>query len=267
VTSMVSMSQFPTPTLDSLRGLWTRSLIEWPDGRRDTDTQVRWLQGPSLYIDLRQPAHRPDFSGARGFEDLNDAHLKWLARQEGFAGRLGFDGTFFEWSRTIDLQPIALYSDAGRLWLEPGRMVEQGRDITYIEHWHCEADASAARCFAARLCRREDGCEAFLVRAEGHFMFAKARPSPLPQAESLLECLSLATSPEQRYAWLDCEISYGRAARREFEIRHSSLPWRERLCGEMRTANGSLRLVEAGSPSSSEWQIIEAEGDITLLAA
>lgn len=261
------MPPFPTPTLDSLRGLWTRSLIEWPDGRRDTDTQVHWLQGPGLYIDLRQPAHRPDFSGARGFEDLDETHLTWLARQEGFAGRLGFDGVFFEWGRAIDLQPMALYSDAGRLWLESGRMVEQGRDIAYIEHWHREADGPAVQCFAAHLRRPEDGCEAFLVRADRHFMFARARVAPLPQAESLVDCLSLAASPEQCFAWLDCEISFGHTAQRDFEILHSSLPWRERLQGEMRITHDSLALAEAGSPSAGEWQIIEAEGDVSLFAA
>ena len=53
------------PTIAALAGLWRRSLIMWPDGRRDTTTWVNWLQGGKSYIDLRQPRGRPDFSGVR----------------------------------------------------------------------------------------------------------------------------------------------------------------------------------------------------------
>jgi hypothetical protein len=265
------MPAFPVPTLDSLRGLWTRSLITWPDGRRDTDTEVRWLQGPSLYIDLRQPARRPDFSGVRGFEDLEQSQLEWLVHQEGFAGRLRFDGDFFEWGREIDLQPMAVYSDAGRLWLEPERMVEEGRDVAYIEHWHCQDGASGARpdgpCFAARLRRHTDGRTGFLVRVDGYFMFARERPQRLPSAISLAECLNLAITREQRDAWLDCEISFGLAAGSDFEIQHSSLPWREHTHGELIFCNDSLTVGESGGAGRSEWRVIEAEGDAALLRA
>ena len=53
----------PEPSLETMPGLWRRSLIAWPDGRRDTTSFVNWLQGPGLYLDLRQPEGRPDFSG------------------------------------------------------------------------------------------------------------------------------------------------------------------------------------------------------------
>ncbi|MBM4228880.1 MAG: hypothetical protein FJ164_14245 [Gammaproteobacteria bacterium] len=265
------MPEHPIPSLKSLRGLWTRSLITWPDGRCDTDTEVRWLQGPSLYIDLRQPARRPDFSGVRGFRDLDATHLEWLVRQEGFAGRLSFDGAFFEWGRDIDLQPIGVYSDAGRLWLEPGRMVEEGRDVAYLEHWHCQDAALMARandrCYAARLRRLADERDGFLVCVDGLFMFAKARPLPLPRANSLAECLQLAVTREQRDAWLDCEISFGTLVGSAFEIQHSSLPWREGTHGEMVLSDDALLVGEAGQAGRSEWRIIEAEGESTVLAA
>ena len=44
--------------VEKLRGLWTRSLIAWPDGKRDVTTQVAWLQGTGLFADLRQPPAR-----------------------------------------------------------------------------------------------------------------------------------------------------------------------------------------------------------------
>src|SRR5262245_65035312 len=90
-----------------LQGLWRRSLISWPGRNSDTTTTVRWLQGPRAYVDLRQPAPRPDFSHARALDDLTLEDCLWLAHQEGFAGHLGFDGTWFEWHREIDFQPRA----------------------------------------------------------------------------------------------------------------------------------------------------------------
>jgi hypothetical protein len=55
----------------TLTGLWRRSLIIWPDGRRDETTDVAWLQGERASIDLRQPAGLPgqvtgDLRGGRG---------------------------------------------------------------------------------------------------------------------------------------------------------------------------------------------------------
>ena len=44
-------------------GLWRRTLIAWPDGRTDAETEVFWLQGPRHYADLRVPAGRPPCAG------------------------------------------------------------------------------------------------------------------------------------------------------------------------------------------------------------
>ena len=85
-------------------GLWERSLIAWPDGRQDTTTFVAWLQGPSLFTDLRQPANPPSFDGVSCLDDLQPQHLDWLVRQEGFAGRFLRDGDAFEWRRIIDFE-------------------------------------------------------------------------------------------------------------------------------------------------------------------
>src|SRR5664279_1626421 len=102
------------PSIAELRGLWRRSMIAWPDGTRDT-TNVRWLQGLRSYIDLRQPMPVPDFPGVRSLADLSIDDCAWLAKQQGFAGHLGFDGGCFEWQRSIDFQPRKLHADAGSL--------------------------------------------------------------------------------------------------------------------------------------------------------
>jgi hypothetical protein len=115
-----SVIQTRVPQMADLRGLWRRSLISWPDSTLDTTTSVRWLQGTCAYVDLRQPAALGDFSGRRGLADLTMDDCSRLAEQQGFAGRLTFDGTHFEWSRSIDFQPKALHVDAGSLCWEDG---------------------------------------------------------------------------------------------------------------------------------------------------
>ncbi len=79
--------------------MWRRSLIIHADGTHDSTTQVRWLQAQTLFVDLRQGTTLPDFLQLRCVNDLTPADCTQLAAQEGFAGRFGFDGEYFEWQR------------------------------------------------------------------------------------------------------------------------------------------------------------------------
>jgi hypothetical protein len=90
-----------------LRGLWRRSLLESPDGRRDTTTQVRWLQGVRLFADLRQLPAAAGLSRARCWNDLSLRDCTLMAQREGFAGSLACEGRFFQWARHIDFQPTS----------------------------------------------------------------------------------------------------------------------------------------------------------------
>src|ERR1700678_2492369 len=101
--------------VSELKGVWRRSMIAWPNGTRDTTTRVCWMQGVRAFVDLRQPRLTADFSQTRGLDDLSMEHCGWLAGQRGFAGRLSFDGAYFEWVRSIDFQPTRLTADAGSL--------------------------------------------------------------------------------------------------------------------------------------------------------
>jgi hypothetical protein len=71
------------PSVADLRGLWQRSMIAWPDGRRDDTTEVRWLQGLCADADLRRPSPIADFSHVYGRADLSLDECAWLARQQG----------------------------------------------------------------------------------------------------------------------------------------------------------------------------------------
>lgn len=253
----------------TLRGLWQRSLIAWPDGRRDTTTAVKWLQGPSLYADLRQPADRPDFNGIGCLDEIDHARLSWLARQEGFAGELTFDGTCFEWSRAMDFQPKSPYSDCGFLAFEGDVLVETGRDLPYIEHWHRGPDATSPSS-AVRLAETGSGRIGFLVRSGEMFMFARNRAQPLPEADSLEALVEAAPTMTQARDYLDCELSFGIIGADGWIITASSLPYREGMGLAPVTGHCGALLLTAdvahdGKTITREWQIETLQGVLTDL--
>jgi hypothetical protein len=145
--------------LAELPGAWRRSLLAWPDGRRDTTTWVLWVQGPRLYVDLRQPA------GGAG-------------PQEGFAGELAVADGVFEWHRRLDLGPPGPYGDRGLLTV-PGdgsaeTLVEDGRDVSYVEHWQRVPGSTAGS--AALQLTGSSGREGVLVRAGSYLAYAHGVP-------------------------------------------------------------------------------------------
>lgn len=211
--------------LDQLGGLWRRSLIRLPDGTEDRTTEVHWLQGPSRYADLRQPADRPSFAGVTCLRDCGPDHFAWMATQEGFAGRLVQAGAFFEWEREIDFQPPSSTPDAGRLWLEDGMMKEEGRDSPYLEHWHsCPAGPPMS---ALKLVDEATGAAGALVVVGSTFMFARARATLLPRGARLSDLLAEAPDATAAQDLFDCEIALGAVENGRFLVRRSTLPFRE----------------------------------------
>jgi hypothetical protein len=241
-------------------------MIVLPDGRRDITTRVFWLQGISLFADLRQPADLPTFPLIRGLADLTHQDCAYLARQEGFAGHFGASGACFEWHRTIDFQPVSPHADAGSLSWEAGILVERGRDFDYVEHWHREATHPPA---AAALALRDadDGVDGLLLRAGDDFMFARGRTATLHGAVSLGAAVADADLDGAR-ALIDCEISRGLVEAGGFVIASSTLPHRvgDRLGQRLHT--GTLYTQDRrpdGSPYTRRWSIVESEGDIGAL--
>jgi len=215
-------------TVADLQGLWRRSLIAWPSrGASDTTTSVRWLQGPRAYVDLRQPAPIPDFSHARTLEDLTYDDCVWLARQEGFAGYLSFDGMHFEWLREIDFQPPSPSADAGSLRWEGDVLIETGRDADYIEHWHRDPSIPTSPADSVDLPGAAHKTRATLLRVGPHFMFARARATSLEKGYgSLAEYVAAAPDLAHARELIDCEISFGRVDESGLRITASTLPYR-----------------------------------------
>jgi len=209
-------------TVAALAGLWKRTLLCTP-GLEDTTTRVAWLQGPSLFVDLRQPFDRPDFTHARALDNLSHEDCLWLARQQGFAGVFAEQDGVFWWHREIDLQPQAAQPDAGTLFWEGKTLVETGHFANYLEHWQRPPNCPATPSCAMRLRRRADGRAAILARAGEVFMVARARAVPL-SGQCLADAVAAAPLALAREL-VDCEISLGEAA--TWRITRSSLPFRE----------------------------------------
>ena len=169
----------------------------------------------------------PDFSHARTLEDLTLDDCLWLARQEGFAGYLHFDGAHFEWIREIDFQPRSPGADAGTLRWEGDVLIETGRDADYIEHWH--RDTSIPTTPDATVVRQgtPDQTPATLLRVGPHFMFARARAARLHEGYgSLVEYVAAAPDLAHARALIDCEISFGEVQDSGLRITASTLPYR-----------------------------------------
>jgi hypothetical protein len=266
---MTGSDATPRPQPAALQGLWTRSLIRWPDGRRDTTSIVRWLQGGRAYMDLRQPSPPPALSPAAGLHQLTMEDCQALARQEGFAGDLTFDGAFFEWVRLIDYQPSQPHADAGALRWKDGVLVETGRDIDYLEHWHRDAAAPAAPAAALSLHCAQTGTNARFLRVGHVFMFARNRAvSPTPGVH-LTTCIAGAAGISAARALVDCEISLGVSAAHTSRITASTLPYRIGDPLDQRIAGDSFLLRDRrpdGGMIQRSWQIMHAEGDLDLCA-
>ena len=263
----LQMQKAEQPTVTNLAGLWRRSLLAWPDGRRDTATWVRWLQGPGLYIDLRQPVGRPDFSAAAGLDDLDLPQIAWLAGQEGFAGELLFEDGFFEWRREVDFQLTATYSDRGSLCFVDGVMVEEGKDNPYIEHWHRDVERTQPVC-AVRLEDPTNGCRGFIVRYGDIFMYARGRNTSAPAGMSLIDCVAAAPSAAAARSLIDCEISYGAITTKGWGIEHSSLPFKEgqslkpRLPSGRSTGISVSDVDRSGQEIERRWAIVDVQGNL-----
>jgi hypothetical protein len=250
--------------VSGLAGLWRRSLIVRADGTRDTETWVRWLQGPSLYADLRQPAGRPDFSGVRCLRDLTMPQLDWMAAQDGFAGQLLVDDAIFEWRRDIDFQPPGPTPDRGLLERDGDVMIEAGYHSPYIEHWRAESGPPPL--YALRLRDSAAGCAGQIVRAGDLFSYARGRAACLPELADLRACIAGAGSVALAQDMADCEISFGAVTAAGWTIERSTLPFREgrRLFADLSPDLDRFEALDrdvTGHDFTRRWAVTAVEGD------
>ena len=206
-------------------GAWQRDWIRRHGGASDSKVTVRYVQTPSAFGDVRIPKDRPDTTGAASFADLSDDQLAALARQNGFAGYTTVDGVNATCHHELDFQPSGGESDIGRI--EPdgeGKMLEHALDDSYVESWSA-IGRDGGKFFVVKVARG-DRVDQLLAVAGEHFVYARARATPLPAADSIADAIAKNhPTRDTIIAYLDCEISYGTVPGWHVEL--STLPWQE----------------------------------------
>lgn len=251
--------------IEEFRGLWTRSLIAWPDGRRDVTTQVAWLQGEGLFADLRQP---PDLaarlSAATCRDELTAMDCLALAAQHGFSGRFAAREDAYEWVRRVDYQPPQPARDIGRLFWRDQILIEEGVESAYTEHWHPDEAVSAQPVAGLWLREAEQGVSGCLLRVGDWFAYVRGRREPI-SGDALERLVEGADSLRQMQVLVDCEISLGRASAQGWQITRSSLPYKVgALLAARPHGDRGVRLSdldEAGRAVWRPWEVVEEEGD------
>jgi hypothetical protein len=219
-------------TLKDLVGVWRRRSIEIEDGKKDTTTQVFWLQTHSCFGDIRIPIDRNPCSGRSSLNELTEFEAIALSKQKGFAGITQVEGATCQWHRYIDYQPSNGSRDIGLLEWEKDILIELGVDATYREEWE-RIDDGETGCIALILKPDESlkvsmwqGC---FVLVGNYFVQILERRTALPKADSLTYLLESTQDKTQQRNHLNCEISFGcrNGDRIPWEIQLSTLPWQE----------------------------------------
>lgn len=201
------------------RGVWKREWIRHA-GDPFEDRIVRDVQTPSVFGSVRIPLDRPHVSS---FAHATDDELRALCMQKGFAGIATFDGDIATWHHAIDFQPPE--TDTARIVAQgPSTVLEEGLDGEFAELWWNLAPNEER--FLGIEVTRDQRVHELLAVAGDHFVYARNRARDLPPGESLI---AIAQTREQMIDVLDCELSYGhvRGGRVPWEVRFSTLPWRE----------------------------------------
>lgn len=201
------MTDVFAPVPPGYRGVWSRTLLETPEGIDDS-TFVRWMQLGRWHADLRVPtAARADMP-AWPLAELNALQVKLLATQQGFCGttEVSVDDVgraLCTWHRQVDYQPPRATADTGEMVFKtPNCVVETGIHGVYREVWHRLPD-STGPLIALAAPDHPDGNPSVLLLMAGHYLMRV-----VPQNR---------TGPE-------FEISFGRLKGGFWTIEQSTLP-------------------------------------------
>lgn len=217
-----------------LTGAWERLWASDDGGPPQNTVNVRNIQTPTLFGDVRIPKGRPRFKKAKSLRDLSDAELKTLYPQEGFSGFTTVSGYITTWHHQITFQPPDGTVDIGRTEPQQGRvMIETGVQAKYLEHWW-RLETGDGWFVGVKVMRKlPDGTQRLheiLSVAGDHFIYARNRPFDLPMAPSMAALIKETHADrDQILALLDCEVSHGfvLGGSIPWEIQFSTLPFRQ----------------------------------------
>ena len=248
------------PSAHDLRGLWTRTFLQYHGGEADTTSSVSWLQGPRFFVDLRQPGDLRNFERIRCLRELDAAQTLELARQAGFSGELAYDGASAQWHRKIDYQPDSGVPDQATMAFENEVLIETGVAARYLERW-VRTPTSTGPFRGLALRSRGEACRGYLVQAGEWLMFARDRRNALPSGRTLGELVIAAQTLEARQDLVDLEISLGRREGQTWTIQRSTLPYK---CGRrwgitIGTEVAMEDLTSTGASTTRRWEILSSD--------
>jgi hypothetical protein len=245
--------------LRELPGVWSRSLYVRADGTVDDTTEVTWVQAASSYVDLRQPARRPDLSAATCLRALTFDQTAWLATQEGFAGYLRADDREARWERFIDVQP-ASPPDVGRLSWRGDVLLEEGIDLPYVEHW--ERVSASDDVAGLRLVDPHLATVAVLARVGETFGFARSREIRIGGPPATPARVAAARDLRSAQDLVNFELSVGTVSSGRWTIERSSLPFRvgaDLAVAIDGTTCHTRDLTPDGEDRTREWRVVAAD--------
>jgi hypothetical protein len=125
-------------------------------------------------------------------------------------------------------------------------MFEHALDDSYVEAWST-LGRSDDRFFAVKV-SRADRVDQVLSVAGNHFVYARARASALPAAQSIADAIAQTRATREIIiAFLDCEISFGTTP--DWRVERSTLPWQE---GKRLAFADRITIAASGEPVSRD---------------
>lgn len=208
-----------------LRGTWIRNSVVTP-GEPWPAMLVHYVQTDGLFGDVRVLTDRSAIGGATSFADLSDEQLKRMVWQTGFIGAASVTGDRSTWQHELDFHS-STKPDSASVSNVANRMEERAFDGSFVEHWFRITPADG-RFLVARV-DTDGALVRALVVAGDHFVYGRARRTPLPAGTSLFAFIESDAPREAKIAALDAEFSYGtiRGGALPWQIMYSTLPWRE----------------------------------------
>ena len=261
------------PTLESMPGVW-ESVEAQQETAHAGPVRSTWIQGPSLFVLLRQTDAARTLHSTEGLAALRHCEQRLLSRQDGMAGTVRRRGDGFAWDPWAAFQPQPDEPRSALLHYEQGSLVRTFADAgARQEFWDLleHGDGTAA---GARLLDPEDNCTGLLVRSGSWFGYVRCRGRALSGSASLAERMDAEDSADgDASALLDCEVSVGRVHGKLWMIESSTLPQRKGAVLQPRFDDVTSRLTvrdlvgPGGRRQRRNWYAKELEGPAALLSA
>ena len=217
-------------------GCWKRAWIEFSDGSIDDSSRVVWLQTPSLMVDVRIAADRPDLTSRAGTHDCTLEELQAVACSDGSSGYTecgpvvtdgnGVRTATASWhtrGHGVNFQPVSAFPEPGLMsWSDDGTvMIERAPSGAYVENWQLVPHSRDPLTFAAFADRQ-------VYRAGDVAVLVRDRSIPVPRLARLPDLLHEYQHDRPAIeALLDCEFSVTERRGSEWVVTASTIPWRE----------------------------------------